>query len=80
MLAVTSNQFRQRCSAASYCLRGSYLFGSCYPHDGGDTFFRNVGSYKSRMAQYPRRLAPHTSLGFLNNIWRNPQILASDLL
>jgi hypothetical protein len=26
----------------------------CHPDDGGDTFLRYVGSYKSHMASYPR--------------------------
>jgi hypothetical protein len=33
-------------------LRSRYFF---YPEDGGDTFFRNVGFYKTRTAAHPRR-------------------------
>jgi hypothetical protein len=28
--------------------------GFFYPEDGGDTFFRNVGSYKTYAAPHPR--------------------------
>jgi hypothetical protein len=33
----------------------SKLADSCHPDDGGETFLRNVGCYKSHMAQHPRR-------------------------
>jgi hypothetical protein len=33
----------------------SLLTDSCHPDDGGDTFLRNVGSYKSHTASHPRR-------------------------
>jgi hypothetical protein len=36
----------QRASVASYCYR-SYLTYSCHPYNGGNTFLRNVCSYKS---------------------------------
>jgi hypothetical protein len=46
-LVLTSNDARcEEISAASYYLR-SYRAYSCHPDDAGDTFLRNVGSYKS---------------------------------
>jgi hypothetical protein len=34
-------------SVAGYCKHCSKLIGSLYPDDRRETFFRNVGSYKS---------------------------------
>jgi hypothetical protein len=39
----------QRASVATYCQRCFQLADSCHPGNGGDTFLRNVGSYKSHM-------------------------------
>jgi hypothetical protein len=33
-----------------YSYRCSYFTDSCHPDEGGDTFLRNVGSYKSHTA------------------------------
>jgi hypothetical protein len=40
----------QRASVDSYFQRCSKLADSCQVDDGGDTFLRNVGSYKSHTA------------------------------
>jgi hypothetical protein len=48
-LAVTTNRSTLRRNN-SYCQYWSYLADSCHPDDGGDTFLRNVGSYKRHMA------------------------------
>jgi hypothetical protein len=40
----------QHTSVSSYCQRCSKLADSCHPDDGGATFLRNVGSYKSHTA------------------------------
>jgi hypothetical protein len=37
----------------SCCERSSYLADSFHPDDGGDTFTRNVGTYKSHTAYHP---------------------------
>jgi hypothetical protein len=44
-LASTRNWIRLRCS---------YLTDSCHSDDGGDTFLRNIGSYKNHKESHPR--------------------------
>jgi hypothetical protein len=43
----------QRASVASYCQSCSWLADFYHPDDGGDTIPRNIGSYKSHMANIP---------------------------
>jgi hypothetical protein len=40
----------QRASVDNYGYRYAKFGDSCHPDDGGDTFLRNVGSYKSHTA------------------------------
>jgi hypothetical protein len=41
--------------SAATCSRWFLAPGFFYPEDGGDTFLRNVGSYKTYTAPHPRR-------------------------
>jgi hypothetical protein len=49
-LAVTSNECTLRRNTMYFSLPNS-----CHPDDGGAMFLQNIGSYKSHMAQNPRR-------------------------
>jgi hypothetical protein len=49
-LAVTSN----RRMLEEILVTVNWITDSCHPQDRSDTFFRNVGSYKTNMASHPR--------------------------
>jgi hypothetical protein len=47
--------FRLVTQSAATCSRWFLARGFFYPEDGGDTFFRNVGSHKIYTASHPIR-------------------------
>jgi hypothetical protein len=53
MEAIRSSEMSVRTQSAATCSRWFLVRGFFYPEDGGDAFFRNVGSHKIAQRQIP---------------------------
>jgi hypothetical protein len=51
---IRMKRISERPYLASYCQRCAYLADSFHPDDRGDTFSRNLCSYKCHTASHPR--------------------------